>query len=306
MSTKTVQFVANIPNAIGKVGIGYIPQNEMERSEIGAALGNYLRPITEAGWQRAENGLLLPIACMDERPKIDVGLGEGHVDDPERLAAMDTYQLAGGGVLATAKAIVAANVAAFRDVNKFTTLIEQVQNTFDQTGIVNMPHEGCGASGHVTTSIEYQLSPEEMGETLQTIAGIQDPFLVASLAGMNHEKAKKLDSAFFEGYTPEWYDGFMRHRNPATYAVLRTEHDAVHGHHGSSVVSIPDGYVLDEAGYFNDTGRMSFGLTFGILPNLVRTFGLSQEEQRLLTLGYLDDTVNVSRQIVTGGMPLYS
>lgn len=304
-----VKLIGELDWAEGRVGVGHTPVDEAKKQQVASLLDHNTLPITsvENHPRRAENalGINLPIGCMDERLLVSVGLDANKIDDPKILQHFSYYQLPGGADLATAKAAVLADVAILRDKKDFVDVFSMVSQILKESGIINMPHDGCGARKYVRTSIDEAADSDTMYHTLRGL-GVDDTGQLMDIVQANNDHAKALAAdGFFDSYTTDFYDDFMRASHPKTFTYLKAENDETHGHYGSSVLFVRPGHYFDNYGYNQESGRYSFALTFEILGKLASLFCISDYEQERMVQAYRMDTLNVAKQIVMPGMPMY-
>ena len=310
MQTETqTRLIGDLSWAKGSVGAGRVPVGNVERQQVGVMLARHTLPVTSIANHpiRAENklGLTLPIGCMDDRLLVSVGLDENKIDDPDTLRNFPIFQLPGGADLATAKAAVLADLAVVRDQKDFVGVLKLVSRTLKENRIINMPHDDCGARKYVKTSIDEAADNDTMHQTLLTL-GINDSGSLLDIVQSNNKHGKELSKdGFFDSYTPEIYDDLMRSYHPETFTYLKAENDEMHGHYGSSVLFVQPDHYFDNYGYHQESDRYSFALTLGVVAKLASLFCVSEYEYERMVQAYPMDTLNVAKQIVMPGMPVY-
>ena len=310
MQTETqTRSIGDLSWAKGNVGLGRVPVGETERQQVSVMLARHILPVASIAYhpRRVENDLdiALPIGCMDERLLVSVGLDENKIDDPDTLRNFPIFQLPGGADLATAKAAVLADLAVVRDQKDFVDVLKLVSRTLKENGIINMPHDGCGARKYVKTSIDEAADNDTMHQTLLTL-GVNDSGSLLDIVQSNNEHGMKLSAdGFFDSYTPEIYDDLMRSYHPETFTYLKAENDEMHGHYGSSVLFVQPDHYFDNYEYHQESDRYSFALTLGIVGKLASLFCVSKYEHERMVQAYYMDTLNVAKQIVMPGMPVY-
>jgi hypothetical protein len=269
-----------------KIGPGYVPVDEQETHDVSRAAAEATRPVTVAN----------AAYCIDGRPYARVG----DIEDPQQLEAIVAAQLAGGTYVAATKAAVAANVAVVRDAKSFTEAFDIIAGILGRANIDDSFHEGCGADKNVTS--DKQVDAATAHDIFTAAGWIEKPTEAngnkderALVEQLHANRKARIDAGFYKDWSMEAHQELVRKRFPQHYAVLETSHDPTHNHHEGGT------YEMDEEGvgfakneFARRTGgKQLFGYTRAYAHKLADLVGGSDEERRLMRLGFDYDLLDV-------------
>lgn len=293
MSTKVVEYKADL--AIGADQEGRIRpalKSETEIRHFGDELARHTARLT----------VINSMDCMDDRPTIELGDG---TSDPAALRERIAPQWAGGLVLATAKAAVAANADYLRDAKNFQDAYLKTYDLLISLGYQDGGHAGCGASKLVEDSVASPVAREIALPSLAAVMEINDQRTRLFDVNALH-KQQLLDSGFYSGWDPAWHEDFLTQKAPQNFSRLKTAEDAVHGHYAKGVYAVvKEGYGFAKNAFYEDTGEMSFGVTLPIVQEVAFKVGGSDSERDALLVGFGTDLLDVSDKLVAPGLPLF-
>ncbi len=284
-----VNQVTSLPFGLGLVGA--------DRHLEGAEKSAYLEALGRHQHE-APTDLWLPVDCMDERPTI--ALADG-TKDPDVLLKRRAFQLAGGTVLATTKAAVAADAAYLRDAKNITDAYTKTYKLLTDLGIPDAAHAGCGASKLVELSVAQPVSQDVLIKTFGGL-GVTAETVRGPLGAIQTNKQRKLEAGFYGGWNPEWHADFVTEHQPENFSYLQTADDEVGGHHASGLLLVKTGRYFAKNAFAAETGRQSFALTLDVADKIAALIGTNNQERALIALAFKDDSFNVANHIVAPGL----
>lgn len=266
------------PNTNGdKIGPGFQPRTPGEVDAIINAARNETRPFTISN----------AAFCIDEREIVQLG----NITNPDILRKIVAPRLPGGTGLASTKAALAANAVIVRDAKTFPEAYNRVTGVLSRAGIKDAGHKGCGAEVEAGTSVKHQVDFETSFVLSRTLGIAQDGEEQA-IRILHENKTRRASDRFWDTYNPDFHRERVLATAPEYYAILKTEHDKVHGHHGSGLYVTQGDEGLPN-GFAEQWNHMLFVYTHAFARQLSRILGGSEEERRLIELAFVDDLIDV-------------
>jgi hypothetical protein len=276
------RFPMGCPGLQG-IGPGYEPKTPGDIHKIAAQAGEATRPLT----------VTKAAYCIDERAIIQLG----KIDDPQELERIVAPHLPGGTFLAAAKAAVIANIAAVHSANDFIEAYNIVSDKLKGMDYEDAAHAGCGASKMAEQSTREPIAHEAAFGLSQHIGVAQDG--EQGIFQALYTNMRSIPEGFFSSWSAAQHEQRVQRTYPQHFAILRTEDDATHGHHGSGL------YLLAESGMGfaknafikNSDGLQLFAYTHAFARELAQKLGGSAEERRAVELAMVYDLLNVGNQL---------
>jgi len=237
--------------------------------------------------------------CMDDRPTI--ALADG-TSDPDRLKARIAPQWAGGLVLASTKALVAANAVMVRGAKNFREAYQIVEGVFADLGFEDGGHEKCGASLLVEESVAKPVDLEIAIPTTEAIIGVNES-RSASFDRVSTNKARKLEEGFYSDWTASWHEDFLSQKYPQNFSTLRTAKDAVKGHYADGFYVVGKDHGFAKNAFYDATGKMSFAVTPAVVLEFADRLGGTKQERSDIAVAFVTDLLDVSDKLVAPGLP---
>jgi hypothetical protein len=232
--------------------------------------------------------------CIDERPIVQLG----DTTDPDVLRSVVVAQLPGGTYLAATKAAVAANASIVRDAKDFNEAYSIVAGVLNRAGYEDAGHEGCGASKRAEHSANEQVDPDAAYSTLAAV-GVAAEGDQQAVAGLHARKRELVASGFYSAWNPDEHRAKIERTAPQNYSILQTEHDPTHGHHASGIyLPTESGVGFAKNEFTENTGQQLFAYTHGFATELAGHLGGSDEERRMIGLGFGYDLLDVGNQLI--------
>jgi hypothetical protein len=292
---ENVLDVAQLPFGQGLIG----KRNALLTAEAKVEFGDTLRQYTVA----------LAVAntadCGDER--LTVSLGDG-TNDLAVLRKRIVPQLFGGLGLATTKAAVAANAAYLRDAKDITEAYHITVKTLQELGEEDGGHAGCGASGSVEQSVDKAPLLEQLLAAMPVFMPMDER--ARQLLGQNGiQKRRRLEEGFYGNWNPKNHEDFLSQHTPHNFSYLAVDENdhETHGHNASGI------YVLKAAGagfaknaMIHETNREALTVTTAKMFDIAKKLGGSKDEITRITLGFAEDTLDVSNVLVTPGIDVFA
>ncbi len=267
--------------------------NHEQLSHFGEQVSEHIRPLT----------IINTADCMDDRRTLHLadGTSDSHV-----LRERIVPQWAGGLVLATTKAAVAANAAFLRDAKSMQQAYETTFQLLEELGFMDGGHEVCGASAKVVESVAQPVPENILLPTIDTILTINES-RHKSFNDIQQNKMRRLANGFYSSWDPAWHQDFLSQKVPQNFSYLETANDAVHGHYAQGVVLVSEqGQGFAKNAFIEDTGNLAFAATPSITKDVSIVISSSAEERQRIQVAFIDDLINVSDKLVAPGMPVFS
>jgi hypothetical protein len=271
MTVQPLQFISNLPFGEGAIGAtGFSISGQEEQNDFAQMLNMAVRPITKPK----------TASCVDGRAFLRFADG---TDNPDVLENYVTHQLAGGLVLATTKAAVAAGLVIVRDAKDFKSAYLTMFDYLSALGYEDGGHAGCGASKNVKSSVEKELPLDILRGVTPAFRPLPNDF--NSLLLSNAEtKRRLLEEGFYDNWSHEWHEGFLNENVPQNFAILETDEGPTSGHYEEAVVLIGQaGYGLAKNSLIKKTGQQVFAETTHtpatLVSEIAQAVGMSSLER---------------------------
>lgn len=289
-----VTLVGRLPFGEGAIGKKFPLLTAEEEMAFGQELATYVRPLT----------ITNTADCVDDRPTValaDSSIGE------EEIKNRVTPQLPGGLGLAVTKAAVAADLALLRDTTGFKDAYTKMVSFLMELGYSEAAHKGCGASKLVEASIASEIPEKDIMIALPALTTVNEQ--TSYYFGRNWQtKRQRLEDGYYGDWSASWHESFVSDHFPQNFSILAEDPDdhETGGHHASGLLVIQrPGFGLAKTALATATGKMAFGETPSIIPELIHKIGGSSEERARLSLELGVDPAQVLNKLVIKEFPAF-